>query len=183
MTPCSLATPMVMDLLSTACHMNCTTLWTSPKSLTCKFHIKIPKVHNVLSFNNGHSEVGWRPGQKTSLAPPCSNTRSFRSKCTVLKKILATLLGLFDAPAVIRRSGNRAPLVTHQFNNQKNSIRLLKVVFDEMSDDCWSRRCCYTLNSISAFASLSLLLSPLFVGFSLEKIAHKTRYFQRQRHI
>jgi len=39
-----------------------------------------------------------RPGQETSLAPPCSKLRSFGSKCTVLKKALATLLGLFCAP-------------------------------------------------------------------------------------
>ena len=32
-------------------------------------------------------------------APPVSKLRSFRSKCTVLKKVLATLLGLFDAPS------------------------------------------------------------------------------------
>ena len=33
-----------------------------------------------------------------SLAPPCSNLRSFRSKWTVLKKVLVTLLGLLGAP-------------------------------------------------------------------------------------
>ena len=58
----------------------------------------------------GRNEVRWRPGQEASLAPPCSNLRSFESKSTVLKKVLATLLGLFGArrshstpPAVIRR--------------------------------------------------------------------------------
>jgi len=34
------------------------------------------------------------PGKETSLAPPCSNLRSFGSKCSVLKKVLMTLLGL-----------------------------------------------------------------------------------------
>ena len=38
-----------------------------------------------------------------SLAPPCSNLRSFGSKCTVLKKVLVTLLWLFP-PAVIRET-------------------------------------------------------------------------------
>ena len=46
----------------------------------------------------GHNEVRWRPRQETSLAPSCSNLRSFESKCTVLKKVLVTLLGLFSAP-------------------------------------------------------------------------------------
>jgi len=38
------------------------------------------------------------PGQERSLAPLCSNLKSFVSKCTVLKKVLATFLGLFSAP-------------------------------------------------------------------------------------
>ena len=36
---------------------------------------------------------------------------AFRSKCTVLKKVLVILLGIFGAPALIRRLWNRAPLV------------------------------------------------------------------------
>jgi len=39
----------------------------------------------------GRNEVRWRPGQETSLAPPCSNLRPFGSKCTVLKTVLMTL--------------------------------------------------------------------------------------------
>ena len=46
----------------------------------------------------GRNEVRWRPGQEGSLAPPCSNLRSFGSKCAALKKVLATLLGFFGAP-------------------------------------------------------------------------------------
>ena len=42
--------------------------------------------------NQGRNEVRCRPGQEASLAPPCSNLRSFGSKYTVLKKVLATLL-------------------------------------------------------------------------------------------
>ena len=44
------------------------------------------------------NEVRWRPGQEASLALPCSNLRSFGTKCTVLKKVLVTLLGLFGTP-------------------------------------------------------------------------------------
>jgi len=41
---------------------------------------------------------GARGKKQLSLAPPCSNLRSFGSKCTVLKKVLVTLLGLGSAP-------------------------------------------------------------------------------------
>jgi len=39
--------------------------------------------------------VRWRTGRETSFSSPCSNLRSFESKCIVLKKVLATLLVLF----------------------------------------------------------------------------------------
>jgi len=51
----------------------------------------------LCTHNQGHAEVRWRPGQETSLAPPCSSLRPFGSKCTVLKKVLAILLGLLGA--------------------------------------------------------------------------------------
>jgi len=44
----------------------------------------------------GSNEVRWHLGQETSLPHPCSNLRSFGSKCSVLKKVLMTLLGLFS---------------------------------------------------------------------------------------
>ena len=49
----------------------------------------------------GRNEVRWRPGQETNFAPPYSKLRSFGSKCTVLKNVLATSLELSGAPAVI----------------------------------------------------------------------------------
>jgi len=39
--------------------------------------------------------------QEISLTPPCSNLRSFGSKCSVLKKVLATLLGLFGTRDIV----------------------------------------------------------------------------------
>ena len=45
----------------------------------------------------GRTEVRWPLGQEKCLASPCWNLRSFRSKCTVLKKVLATLFRLFGA--------------------------------------------------------------------------------------
>jgi len=60
----------------------------------------------------GRNEVRWRPGQEASLSTPCSNLRYFGSKCSVLKKVLVTILGLFGAPIVTRRPGNRTALAT-----------------------------------------------------------------------
>jgi len=36
------------------------------------------------SSDQGRNEVTWRPGQEESLAPPVSNMKSFRSKCSLL---------------------------------------------------------------------------------------------------
>jgi len=62
----------------------------------------------------GRTKVRWRSEQETSLARPSLNLRSFGSKCTVLKKKLATFWD-FSAPPVIRSPGQfacLAPLVT-----------------------------------------------------------------------
>jgi len=48
--------------------------------------------------------------QEADLAPLCSSLRSFGSKCTVLKKVFVTLLGLYGAPILIRRRGIVPPL-------------------------------------------------------------------------
>jgi len=50
-------------------------------------------------------KVRWGQAQEASLANPCSNLRSFGSKCAVLKKVHETLLGLFGSLAVIRARG------------------------------------------------------------------------------
>jgi len=69
--------------------------------LTCSVqtsaHTRV--IHSSLYLHciQGRTEVRRRPGQETSLAPPCSNLRSFGSKCAVLEKVFATLLGLFGA--------------------------------------------------------------------------------------
>ena len=52
------------------------------------------------------NEVRWRMmGQETSLTPPCSNLRSFGSKCTVLKKSAYDIVGTCWPLAVIPRPG------------------------------------------------------------------------------
>jgi len=58
------------------------------------------------------NEVRWRPGQEASLVPPCSNLRSFGSKCTVLKKVLVTLLGLLGERRSDSAPGTLCPFVT-----------------------------------------------------------------------
>ena len=50
------------------------------------------------AYEQGRHDVRWRPGQEASLAPPCSNLRSFGSKCTVKSRLHVTLLGLIGAP-------------------------------------------------------------------------------------
>ena len=58
----------------------------------------------------GRNEVRWRPGQETSLAPPCSNLRSCLSEVNVLfKKSAYDIVGTFWPPAAIRRPRNCAP--------------------------------------------------------------------------
>jgi len=52
----------------------------------------------IIVMCRGRNKVRWRLGKETSLAPPCSNLRSFGSKCTVLKKVLMTILWLFTPP-------------------------------------------------------------------------------------
>jgi len=72
------------------------------------------------------NEVRWHPGQKASLALPCSNLRFFGSKCTVLNKLLVTLLGRFGSSrshsASLLRFGARGivpPFVTPLFQTRR----------------------------------------------------------------
>ena len=61
------------------------------------------------AVQQGRNEVRWCLGQEASLVSQCLNLRSFGSKCTVLKKVLVTLLGHFGALIVIRCPVNYAP--------------------------------------------------------------------------
>ena len=78
---------------------------------------------NLLPNNQGCNEIRCHPGQEASLAPSFSNMSFFGSKCTVLKKVLVTLLGLCDAPAVIRRPGNCAPLAHLRYTSDSHSAK------------------------------------------------------------
>ena len=57
--------------------------------LSFKYHI---------AWTQGVTRLDGARGIEASLAPPCLNLGSFGSKCTVLKKVLVTLLELFYAP-------------------------------------------------------------------------------------
>jgi len=54
------------------------------------------------------------PGAKNKIGAPIFESRVFGSKCTVLKKKLAILLGLFGAPSFWRQVhfASLVPLVT-----------------------------------------------------------------------
>jgi len=52
-----------------------------------------------MSLQQGCNEHRLRPGQEASLAPPCSNVRSFGRKFTVIKKVIVKLLGIFGGPS------------------------------------------------------------------------------------
>jgi len=83
-----------------ACHVNRTV---SGPPVARQSRIR-PSGQNVWPPLQGRNEIRWRPGQEASLAHQCSNLRSFGSKFTALKKVLATMLGLSAPTAVIRRS-------------------------------------------------------------------------------
>jgi len=55
----------------------------------------------IVTKYQGRTKVKWRPGQETSLAPPCSNLKSFERKCAVLRKVLETLMRLFGAGGIV----------------------------------------------------------------------------------
>jgi len=52
----------------------------------------------MLPVQQRRNEVRCRPGQKSNLAPPVFNLRSYGSKFTVLKEVFVTLLEMFGAP-------------------------------------------------------------------------------------
>jgi len=65
--------------------------------------------------NQERNAVRWRLELETKLAPPCSNLRSFGSKCAVKVSTCDIVVTFrrppqsFGAPMVIRRPGNCAP--------------------------------------------------------------------------
>jgi len=62
-------------------------------------------------WTQGRNEARWRPGQEASLAPPCSNLRSFGSKSIYfIEETTCDIVGTFrHPPAAIRRLGNCVP--------------------------------------------------------------------------
>jgi len=68
------------------------------------------KLHKSFSWiNRIDTDRGVTRLDGTSLAPPCSNLRSFGSKFIVLKKVLVTLLGLLDASRSHSEPGESCP--------------------------------------------------------------------------
>jgi len=59
----------------------------------------------------GRNEVRWRLGRVTSLAPPCSNLRSFRKQMYCFETSAYDIVVTFWPPAMIWRPGDCAPLL------------------------------------------------------------------------
>jgi len=79
-----------------SCFIGCLPELSNNKNHPSTTSYALPR-HDCFNVLQGRNEVRWRLGQEASLAPPCSNLRCFGSKCTVLQKILVTLLGLLGA--------------------------------------------------------------------------------------
>jgi len=80
--------------LTAVCHVNRTV---ADPAVARQSRIR-PSGQNVWPPLQGRNEVRLQPEQEASLAPQCSNLRSFGSKCTALKKVPMTMLGLFGDP-------------------------------------------------------------------------------------
>ena len=65
--------------------------------LRCFIWTILPKQH---ALRQGRTEVRWPPGQDTSLAPPCSNLRSFGSNVLYWRKYLWHCW-VFSAPGAL----------------------------------------------------------------------------------
>jgi len=62
-------------------------------------------------WSQGGTGVRWARNKKQVLTSPCSNLRSFGSKCTVLKKVLAPFSGLFRCHRWFGARGVAHPLL------------------------------------------------------------------------
>ena len=52
----------------------------------------------LTALDQGRTEVRWRPGQETNLAPPFSNLRSFGRKCAVEESTCDIVVTFRHAP-------------------------------------------------------------------------------------
>jgi len=100
------------------------------------FDLKVILHCQILIPKQRRNGVWWRPEQETSLAPLCSNLRSFGRKCTVLKNVLVTLLGLFGGSRSDLTPGELCPLspfVTPPFPRAEFSKSKSDLTFVAMS--------------------------------------------------
>jgi len=92
-------------------------------------------IHVHLCCTRGRAEARWCPGQEERLATHMFEPKVFRSKCTVLKKVLATLLK-FSASSEMRLQGSCALeacatwLCSHNFSVDLNSETSMALI-------CW----------------------------------------------
>jgi len=71
---------------------------------------------------HGRSEVWWRPGQETSLAPPILEPKVFREQMYCIEKSTCHILGTFWHPPAIRRPGRCALLASPRYVPDANTV-------------------------------------------------------------
>jgi len=71
----------------------------------------------VSDDRQGRNEVRWRHGQETSLAPPCSNLRSFGSKCAV-EETTCDIVGIFRRPRSDSAPGDLRPFCPRRYSSR-----------------------------------------------------------------
>ena len=96
-------------LVRTSLEISC---WCAKRCHACRPNQDIITMWSRIACTQGRNEFIWRPGQEASLAPPCSNLRSFGSKCSLLywRKYLWHCCDFSAPPAMIQHLGNCAPL-------------------------------------------------------------------------
>jgi len=67
--------------------------------------------------------------EQKQVCPPCSNLRFFGNECTVLKKVIATVLGLFGAWGIVPPAPRRYAPGLREFSDLQHVSRSLPTIF------------------------------------------------------
>ena len=79
---------------------------------------------NRITFSAGAYRGKMALRARNKFGAPCSSPRSFGSKCTVLKKLLATVLGLIGARGIVPSYPLGTPLVISESGRSPHSDQL-----------------------------------------------------------
>jgi len=131
------------------------TIFYSHSFVTRAFRGTCASVEMLKGYMQRRNEVRWRPGQEASLAPPCSNLKSFGSKYTVLKKVLVTLMGLLGARGIVPPRYAPGYMVRERLGTPDPvSLRIAAIITD------------YVLLVVTWFFVQRLKCSFVVIGFS-----------------